>query len=173
MDLSVAEGEALNAADLSPQWRDDVEALLDDYLVKMGIVSGALRFRWIERVVESLQADAWQISAGDIGEEAVERMRDQIRARLAALGDIDPVLGRHEIARRLVVLQGKENSGLLNAIFSDTDAAMDLALLERLGAALAAGAPRPTPPESPLDMPVQAIELRLLVGQPDLPGRTG
>ena len=163
----------MNGTGLSISWRSDVEGLLDDYLARMGIVSGADRARWVERVVETLQADAGQISADDIGEEAVERMRDLVRARLAALGDIDPVLGRHEIARRLVVLQEKENAGLMNAIFSNTDAAMDQALLGRLGAALAAGAPRPAPPEAPLEMPLQVIELRQLIGQRHPAGRTG
>lgn len=152
----------MSAAALPAGWRGDVTGLLDNYLARMGVVSAAVRSRWGAAVVESLVADQAGIAADDIREEAVERLRDAIRARLATLGNIDPVRERREIARRLLVLQAQRNSELLNAIFADTAAIAGGTLAVQLDAALAAAAPCPVPPEAPLAMPVQVIELRPL-----------
>ena len=150
----------MNRADPSAEWQGQVKALLDTYLCEYGIRSERIRAHWINRVVEDLRARTEPVATEDILEDAVEHMRDLIEARIAVVCNHDPAREHKEIAQILVVLLNEKYSDYLNMLFERMEPAGDLETLERLCHALAACVPVPVPPEAPLAMPVQTIELR-------------
>jgi hypothetical protein len=137
-----------------------VKALLDSYLCEFGLVSAATRARWTNRVIDDLAIHAELVATEDILEEAVERMRDLIEARVAMLSGHDPAREHKEIAQIMVLLLKEKNADCLNKLFEQSEPDGDLEMLEHLRQACDASLPIPVPDEAPLVMPVQAIELR-------------
>lgn len=136
--------------------------MLDTYLRKVGIVSVDVRSRWVARIVSELQAHSGEIAADDIVEQAVERLRQTIDARLAQVADLDPLRDGREIAGMLVVLQDVKYADLLNALFADCAAEVAPTVREQLRRAVAAKRPRPVPEDAPTEFPTQVIQLRSL-----------
>ena len=145
-------------ADMS--WAAEVRPVLDTYLHKVGIASADVRSRWVARIVCGLQAHIGEIAADDIVEQAVERLRETIVARLARIANLDPLRDRREIAGMLVVLQDEKDTDLVNALFADCDAEVAPMVSEQLRRAVAAGCPRPVPKDALTDFPTQLIQLR-------------
>jgi hypothetical protein len=141
-------------------WADDVRPVLDTYLRKVGIVSAEVRARWVARIVQELQAHIGEIAADDIVEQAVERLRQTIDARLAKVADLDPLRAGREIAGMLVVLQDVKYADLVNALFTDCDAEVAPMVSEELRRAVVAGCPRPVPKDALTEFPTQLIQLR-------------
>lgn len=155
----MAQGETLSeAVSVCEQWQDRVITLLDSYLREFGLSSEATRERWIKRVVEKLATRTDIVATEDILEEAVEQMRDLIEARVARLSNHDPARQHKEIAQLLVVLLKRKNTDCLNMLFECGED--DINMPEHLCRSLAVSSPMPVPPEAPLAMPVQIIELR-------------
>ena len=146
------------AADLT--WQSEAQSVLDSYLCKIGIESSEIRSRWVAHVLSALQAQIGKYAADDIVEQAVERLRNAIDARLAKIADLDPVRERREIAGVLVVLQKEKNADLLHTLFADCDGPIDSQMREQLFSTVIPELPRPVRADARVDMPVQAIELR-------------
>ena len=158
----MANGEILKKSDLEPQWEAAVKPLLDSYLCAVGILSGNVRSRWVEYVLQGLRLGIGSIAAHDIPEEAIERLRDALDVRLATTAELDPIRERREIAATLVVLQDQKHADLLNTVFAAPDLETTPEVRERLRVTFAAERPIPLPADAPMDMPVQAIALRSL-----------
>jgi len=150
----------LSHLDVDMSWADDVRPVLDTYLRKIGIVSADVRSRWVADIVCELQAHIGEIPADDIVEQAVERLREAIDARLAQAANLDPLRDRREIAGMLVVLQDEKHADLVNVLFADCDAELAPMVSEQLRSAVAAGCPRPVPRDALIDFPTQVIQLR-------------
>lgn len=145
-------------ADMS--WAAEVRPVLDTYLHKVGIASADVRSRWVARIVCGLQAHIGEIAADDIVEQAVERLRETIAARLARIANLDPLRDGREIAGMLVVLQDEKHAELVNALFADCDAEVAPTVREQLRRAVAADSPRPVPRDALIGFPTQVIQLR-------------
>jgi len=158
----MAQGKTLNQPESTPGWQSGTEALLDAYLLKLGITAAPTRAHWIQKVIQELSARAEGVAQEDLQEEAIELVRDLIERRLAVIDHRDPVRERREIASTLVALLGEKHRDIANALFDLGVSDDDADLLARLRAACAASAPRPVPADAPLAMPVQPIELRTL-----------
>ena len=150
----------------SAKWLERVKSLLDNYLSALGISTEQTRSRWIRRVVDDLVLRAEHIASEDIPELAVEHMRDLIEARVAMVFNYDPARDHREIAQVLVVLLNEKYSACLNLLFESSEAnatAVDHDMIETLRRAIETSLPIPVPPEAPMAMPVQAIELRSVI----------
>ncbi len=158
----MAERETLSEPGASTEWQRKAEALLDTYLVRVGVTSAPARARWIRRVIEDMGTRAEGTSTEDLVKESIEHIWDLIEQRLAIVADRDPVRERREITRTLVAVLSETHRDVTNALLDRTEPAYDAETLERLRAACAASAPRPVPEDAPLTMPVQPIELRSL-----------
>jgi hypothetical protein len=156
----VAEGRALKQAEATIDWQSRVRNLLDHYLKKFGISSALTRQKWTDRVITGLKARSEDVACEDIYEEAIEQLRDLIDARLAKIGAYDPAQEQSEIARNLVALLNKKHAETLNRFFEHIETHEDSDTLETLRRTLAGSLPVPTPPEAPLPMPEQRIDLR-------------
>ena len=167
----MAQGGVLNKPDLEPQWEAAVAPLLDSYLCAVGILSGNVRSRWVEYVLQGLRLGIGNIAAHDIPEEAIERLRDALDVRLATIAELDPIRERRQIAAMLVVMQDQKHADLLNNVFEAPDLATTPELRERLRVTFAAERPIPLPADAPLDMPVQTIAVRSLNPMRSHPGR--
>jgi hypothetical protein len=150
----------LSPPDADMGWADDIRPVLDTYLRRIGIVSADVHSRWVESIVCELQANIGEISAADIVEQAVERLRAAIDARLAQAANLDPMRNGREIAGMLVVLQDEKHADLVNALFADCDAEVAPMVSEQLRRAVAADGPRPVPQDARIDFPTQLIQLR-------------
>ena len=160
MVLPVARRETLNDIDEAGERLNRVRALLDTYLREFGIISEPARARWIDQVIEKLDTRSEVVATEDILEEAVERMRDLIEARVAAIRNHDPAHDHREIAQILAVLLGEKYTDSLNLLFERIEFGDSSGDIERVRNALVTALPIPVPEESPLAMPVQTIELR-------------
>jgi hypothetical protein len=158
----VAEGEILSSLEADVSWVDDVRPVLDTYLRKVGMVSADLRSRWVARILSGLQAHMGNIAPDDILEQAIERLRESLNAKLALVANLDPLRDGREIAGMLVVLQDEKYADLVNALFGDWDAELAPMVRERLRRAVAADCPRPVPSDAPLEFPTQVIQLRTM-----------
>lgn len=156
----MVEGEILSSLDADMGLEGEVRPVLDSYLRKLGIVSSEIRSRWVAHVLSGLQMHIGEFSADDIVEQAVERMRDALDARLARVVNLDPINQRREIAGIWVVLLEDRHADLMNDLFEDSDVAVDPQSRDQLLTAIAADCPRPVRENAPLDMPLQTIELR-------------
>ncbi len=156
----MAEREILSPLDADMSWAAEVRPVLDSYLRKIGIVSADVRSRWVARIVCELQTHIGEIAADDVVEQAVERLRDTIDARLAMAANLDPLRDGREIAGMLVVLQDEKHADLVNALFADGDAELAPMVREQLRRAVAADCPRPVPRDALIDFPTQVIQLR-------------
>jgi hypothetical protein len=143
-------------------WAAKVQPVLDTYLRKVGIESADARSRWVASIVFELQGHIGEIAADDIVEQAVERLRDNIDARLAMVTGLDPLRDGREIAGILVVLQDKRHADLVNALFADCDGEVAPVVREQLRTSVAAEHPRPVPEDALTEIPTQLIELRSL-----------
>ena len=148
--------------DADMAWAAEVQSVLDTYLRKVGIVSGDVRSRWVASIVARLQVRIEEIAADDIVEQAVERMRDAVDARLALVANLDPLHDDREIAGILVVLQDKKHVDLVSALFADSDGEVTPLVREQLRRAVAAERPRPVPKDALIEFPTQVIQLRSL-----------
>jgi hypothetical protein len=158
----MAEREVLIPPDADTRWVCEVQPVLDAYLRKVGIVSADVRSRWVARIVQELQAHIGEIAADDIVEQAVERLRDAVDARLAMVANLDPLRDGREIAGMLVVLQDEKYADLVGALFADSDGELAPMVREQLRRAVAADRPRPIPADATIEFPTQIIELRSL-----------
>jgi hypothetical protein len=158
----VVEAEAVSAPDAVMHWQGALQPLLDDYLRKIGLQSVELRARWVAHVLAGLHLNSGEFAADDIAEQAVERMRDVVDTRIALIGNFDRVHERREIAGALAVLQHEQHKDLVEALFRDFKSSDMGELHARLHEAIRSERPRPVPPDAPLAMPVQTIELRWL-----------
>jgi hypothetical protein len=172
MELPVAQGEALNDLDEAGEWQHRAGALLDTYLREFGILAGPARARWIERVIENLDVRAETVATEDILEEAVERMRTLIEARVAAIRGHDPERDHREIAQILAVLLGEDYTHCLSLLFERVEPDESSGNIELVRNALVTALPVPVPEESPLAMPEQTIELRSINPLRWLPGHS-
>ncbi|MEZ5571290.1 MAG: hypothetical protein R3E64_04625 [Halioglobus sp.] len=152
----------MSAPHTGMHWQRDLQPLLDDYLRKIGLHSTQARMRWVAHVLAGLHLHVGEFAEDDIVEQAVEHLRDAIDARLALLVDLDRVHQRHELAAVLAVLQNEEYADLVNALFQDFENTGDPHLQKALRSAILADKPQPVPPDAPLSMPTQTIELRSL-----------
>jgi hypothetical protein len=158
----MAERETLSTPGASTEWQRKAEALLDAYLVRVGVTSAPARARWIRRVIEDMGARAEEVPTEDLLEETIEHIWNLIEQRLAVVENRDPVRERRAIASTLVAVLSEKHRDVTNALLDRTEPGDDAETLERLRAACAASAPRPVPENAPLAMPVQPIELRSL-----------
>ena len=156
----MAEREVLIPPDADTGWVCEVQPVLDAYLRKVGIVSADVRSRWVTSIVAELQVRIGEIAADDIVEQAVERLRDAVDARLAMAANLDPLRDGREIAGMLVVLQDEKHAELVNALFADCDAEVAPLVSAQLRRAVAAGCPRPVPRDALIAFPTQLIQLR-------------
>jgi acyl transferase domain-containing protein len=158
----MAEREILRPLDEDISWAAEASTVLDTYLRKVGIVSADVRSRWVARIVQELQAHIGEIAADDFVEQAVERLRQTIAARLAKVAGLDPSRDGREIAGMLVVLQDVKYADLVSALFADCDAEVAPMVREQLRRAVAAERPRPVPKDALTEFPTQVIQLRSL-----------
>ena len=158
----MAEREVLSPLDADMSWTGEVQPVLDTYLRKAGVVSAEVRSRWVARIVSGLQVRIGEIAVDDIVEQAVERLRNALDARLAMIVNLDPIRDGSEIAGILVVLQDEKHAGLVNALFEDCDAEVAPVVREQLRMAVAADRPRPVPEDARIEFPTQVIQLRSL-----------
>jgi len=158
----MGEREALSEATTSAGWQRELKPVLNAYLRRVGISSPETRGRWVEYVLGGMQMHLEEFSPDDIKEQAVERLRDAVDARLARLTGLDAVLDRREIAGILALLGDKRYAALANSLFEDYGAAVDPEVRAQLHDAIARDRPRPVPAPAPLAMPEQVIELRSL-----------
>ena len=160
----MVEREILSTPDADKRWSGQVQPVLNSYLRKVGIVSADVRARWVAHIVAQLQSQIGEIAADDIVEQAVERLRDAIDARLASVANLDPVRDGREIAAILVVLQNEKYADLVNTLFANCDAEAEIAPMVRdqLHRAVADNRPRPIPEQAAINMPIQSIKLRPL-----------
>lgn len=156
----MGERETLSAPDTGENWRRELKPVLNAYLRRVGVLSPEIRAGWVEHVLLGLQMHLEEFAAADIKEQAVERLREAIDARLARLTNLDPVQERREIAGILALLGDKRYLDLANSVFEDYGPAVDTEVREQLLDAIARDRPRPVPAPAPLAMPTQTIELR-------------
>jgi hypothetical protein len=157
MDLPVEKRETLNDLDESSAWPDKVRTLLDSYLREFGIVAEPVRTRWINRVIEKLDTRSGVVATEDMLEEAVERMRNLIEARVALIRGHDPTHDHKQIAQILVLLLDERYRDCLNMLFEHIEPDENI---EHVRNALVTAMPIPVPEAAPLAMPVQTILLR-------------
>ncbi len=143
-------------------WIGAVQPVLDTYLRKVGIESAGVRSRWVANIVSELQVRIGEIPVDDIVEQAVERLRDAIDARLSMVANLDPLRDDREIAGILVVLQDEKHVDLVNALFADVDGEVAPVVREQLCKAVTADSPRPVPEDALIEFPTQVIQLRSL-----------
>jgi hypothetical protein len=158
----MGERETLSAPDAGVNWQRRLKPLLNAYLRRIGISSPEIRTGWVEHVLLGLQLHLEEFAADDILEQAVERLRELIDARLARLTNLDPVQERREIAGILALLGEARYAGLANSVFEDYGAVVDPDVRAQLLDAVARDRPRPLPAAAPLAMPTQTIQLRSL-----------
>lgn len=156
----MGERKALSKPDAGITWQSELQPLLDTYLCRVGIESPEVRARWVTPVINGLQMHLEEFAPADIAEQAVERLRDAIDARLGRLTNLDPVHERREIAGILALLGEQRYAGLVNSLFEDYAGAVDPEVRAQLHDAIARDRPRPVPADAPLAMPIQTIELR-------------
>lgn len=150
----------MSSLDADMNWAGEVRPVLDTYLRKVGIESADARSRWVEHIVAGLQVHIGEIAIDDIVEQAVERLRDTIDARLAMIAELDPLRDGREIAGILVVLQDEKYADLVNALFADCTAEVAPVVREQLRRAVNADRPRPVPGDARIEFPTQLIQLR-------------
>lgn len=158
----MGEREILSTPEASLQWQRELKPILNAYLRRVGISSPEVRARWVEHVLAGLQMHLEEFAAADIAEQAVERLRDAIEARLARLTNLDPVRERRAVAGILALLGDKRYSALVNRLFEDNKTSLDPEVRAQLLDAIARDRPRPLPAPAPLAMPTQEIQLRSL-----------
>ncbi|HEY6132197.1 MAG TPA: hypothetical protein VIV27_09265 [Halioglobus sp.] len=158
----MAEREKLSTHEADRSWSGQVQAVLDSYLGKIGIVSAEVRSRWAAHIIAQLQLQIGEFAADDIVEQAVERLRAAIDARLATVANLDPLRDGKEIASILVVLQDEKYAELVNSLFENCDADDAPLAQQQLRLAVAANRPYPVPDDAPINMPIQGIQLRPL-----------
>jgi hypothetical protein len=158
----MGEREPLSTPDAGVNWQRMLKPVLNAYLRRIGISSPEIRAGWVEHVLLGMQMRLEEFSADDITEQAVERLRDAIDARVARLTNLDPVHERREIAGVLALLGNKRYADLASSVFEDYGSAVDPDVREQLHAAIARDRPRPLPAPAPLAMPTQTIQLRSL-----------
>ncbi|MEZ5502477.1 MAG: hypothetical protein R3E50_07360 [Halioglobus sp.] len=162
----------MRTPDTNGHWPDELPLLLDNYLRKVGMGSPDVRARWVAHVLAWLQAQDREYAEDDIVENAVECLREAINDRLALIAGLDRSRDDREIAAMRVVLRDPACTDLVDALFSDISADIDPAARAQLRATVAARRPRPVPPDAPLAVPVQSIELRSMNPVNWLPGRS-
>lgn len=152
----------MNTAHAGMGWQGALQPLLDEYLRKIGVQSVDARTRWVAHVMAGLHLHPGEFAEDDILEKAVEYLRDAIDARLALYARLDRVHDRRTLAAALAVLHNEKYADLVNMLFENFAGAGNPELPDKLRDAIASDRPRPVPPNAPLAMPEQAIELRPL-----------
>lgn len=150
----------MSEPDAGSTWQIELRPLLDAYLHRVGIESAEVRARWMAHVFLGLQMHLEEFVEDDYVEQAVERLRQLIDARLARVTNLDPVHQRGEIAGVLALLGMGRYAALVNSLFEDYAFAIDPAVRAQLLHAIAIDRPQPVPRDAPLAMPTQTVRLR-------------
>ncbi len=156
----MGEREALSAPDAGVNWQRELLPVLHAYLRQVGVASPEARAGWVAHVLLGMQMHLEEFAADDVREQAIERVRETIDARLARFTDLHPERDRREIAGILAMLGDPRHEGLAEKVFAEHGSAVDPATRSQLLDAITRDRPRPLPPPAPLAMPVQTIELR-------------
>jgi hypothetical protein len=133
---------------------------LEYYLVSAGISSATTRKRWIDEVITHLDAQIDDIPRENLLKVALELVLTILEQQLAKICKLDPVLDKPAIARAQLILLGPEHKEETNFCFEKVNIGFEQACVTNLQRIISNYILQPTPNLSPMQMPIQCIDLR-------------